>query len=75
MRIKRLGGTVYISKYFIFENCIRSYFIQFTTKEPFWFPKKEKMFNNTSWVAGWLFVYFGVIVCYSSDKKLIKQGI
>ena len=44
-----------------------SCFIQLTLKEPFWYPKIESMFNNGSWIAGWLFFYFGVI--YSHGGK------
>lgn len=60
MKIKRLKTT------FMFTTNKNKYFLQFSLKDPWIFPKKDSKFlNGKITLYGWLFIYFG----YSNKKE------
>ncbi len=60
--IQRKGGTFYFSHFDETKKILYRPFIQFSTKEPFWYPHYKRQ-NENIWYFGWLFVYVGVVTC------------
>ena len=58
----RIGHTYSIRFYDKKKHQVNGYFIQLSLKDMWLYPHKEQRFNNGSWLCGWLFFYFGIIV-------------
>jgi len=58
----RMHGTYSISLLDENKMILNHYFIQFSFKEPYKHPHREEMFDNGSYIYGWLFFYFGKVI-------------
>jgi hypothetical protein len=61
MKIKvfRIKSTLMFMKYDGNFDNTKSYYIQFSLKDPWWFPKKGTVCNGSVTLWGWLFFYVG----------------
>lgn len=66
MKMIRKGTTFGL----IVQRVNRMYVFQFTFKEPWWIPKRDRNYRGLGYVLyGWLFFYFGYTDFRMTDER------